>query len=207
MMIKKEDKFLTKLNLSGLTFDKKITKHNNSIYYSFNDSDVSEGNYVSLTHDSYDNNIFIVNIVKKFKSIRTFVCFKEELESKINCALRNIELDNTISKKLDWYSNKLEEYKIKCEYYINENAKLRNDLEQVNNGLTFRIQKYCDFGYADFSDPTTNYRKYMTDEYFKHTVDDSKKKFVDSLIEQKLIKQSESEDYLEWHIKALPIKD
>lgn len=213
MREKKENKFLKELKLNDLTYDKKNSHVDNIIYYRFNNSTVSDGNYVLISHDCYDDKLYIVEVVNAFAIQRKFCCFKDNLESIINYTLKQMKnFDNeeptfVISKYIDFCLKEIEKYENAYKKVDEENYKLRKDLEMVKEGLTFRIQKYCDFGYADFSDPTTNYKKYASEEYFKHFVDDSKKKFVDELIKRNMIKETESEDYLEWHINALPTKD
>lgn len=206
----KDNKFLKKLKIENTTYDKTNSDINNTVYYLFNDK--SNGSYVSIHHDCYDEKLYIVCIVKNYVPQKRFCCFKDNLEFMINYMLNPIENSISepnfiISKYIDFCLKEIEKYENAYKKVDEENNKLRKDLKMVKEGLTFRIQKYCDCGYADFSDPTTSYRKYVTEKYFNHLVDDSKKKFVDELIELNMIKQTESEDYLEWHINALPTKD
>ena len=73
---------------------------------------------------------------------------------------------------------------------------MRNKIQ--NDTLRFRIQKYTYKQTMNPYDSTINQR--LADDYFKQLVDDSKKKFVDELIEMNCIKEIDTDEYLEWQI-------
>ena len=123
---------------------------------------------------------------------------KKELELKKEIERLNCEI---LSKDTEISNERLitQSWKKKADDYQYELFEMRNKIQ--NNTLRFRIQKYTYNQTMNPYDSTMNQR--LADDYFKHLVDDSKKKFVDELIEMNCIKEIDTDEYLEWQINVM----
>lgn len=127
-----------------------------------------------------------------WKSHKKELELKKEIE-RLNCEIlsKDTEISNERLITQSW-KKKADDYK--CELFKMEN-KIQNDT------LRFRIQKYT---YNQTMNPyeSTNDKR-LFDAYFKRLADDSKKKFVDELIEMNCIKEIDTDEYLEWQIRVM----
>lgn len=119
---------------------------------------------------------------------------KKELELKreikrLNCKIlsKDTEISNEKLITQSW-KNKADEYYLKLQ-----------DIR--DNTLHFRMTKYTsNFTMNPYQ---SNIDQKYAEEYFKKLVDDYKKKFVDELIAMKCIKEVDTDEYIEWQIRAM----